>query len=165
MIMSFATVRNSQPGSARTPRHGYKTVSPRSEVDELLFTSHNALSKDDKFDPRWKPFESKEKIKPPLLWAPIPNIEKKLLQKSPFTKKYAPVKMVPSFVDESLFGPKIKEPDFPAPWENKKKRAVLLWSPCNNISKEDQKTSNTKFRCNTPNSARKLKPSKPIWKP
>ena len=164
-MMSSSTIRSSRPGSARTPRCSYKTISPRSEVDELLFTSHNALSKNDSFDPRWKPFETREKTKPPLLWAPTPNIEKTLVQKTLFKKKHTRVKMVPSFVDESLFGPKIKEPDFPAPWEDKKNKTILFWSPCNNISKDDKKVSNTKLRSNTPKSTRKSEPVKPIWKP
>lgn len=166
MTMSSSRILSSRPGSARTPRRSYKVISPRSEVDELLFTSHNTLSKDDKFDPRWKPLESKEKSQRPLLWTPTPNTEKKTVPKTPLKKKHNRIKLLPSFVDETLFGPQIKEPDFPAPWESETKKNLLLWSPSKmSISKEDQKMSNTNLRCNTPNSARKSKPLKPVWKP
>ena len=41
-------------------------------------------------------------------------------------------KSTPTYVDETLFGPRLEEPKFPAPWEkseDKKKGPILTWSP------------------------------------
>ncbi|XP_022091050.1 RBPJ-interacting and tubulin-associated protein 1-like [Acanthaster planci] len=60
-------------------------------------------------------------IKPPLVSASgAPRTRSRLYKSSP------------SYIDESLFGPKLQEPDFPAPWEKPedlRRGPLLTWSP------------------------------------
>lgn len=149
----------SRPPSARSgsrqslvrPRSGYKKVSNSSNVDELLFGgsqhsgNHHSFGTYHKFTPSpaqsdvdWAKRLPSPKKDPPLLWAPSssaegnrPKIKQALtaIDLSSNKNKYRLLKHKPTFCDETLFGPKLEEPDFEAPWgDNKKTPTPFLFS-------------------------------------
>ena len=75
----------------------------------------------------------------------------------------------PSYVDETLFGPKLKEADFPAPWEDpsEKKIRPFFFDSMNytrTIHHENHKPLRPKSKTR-PSSAKKTEPpAKPAWK-
>ncbi|KAH3709370.1 hypothetical protein DPMN_068832 [Dreissena polymorpha] len=138
-----------RPPSSGRPRSGYKVIADHSDVDELLFTSHHPRSESEVlFRPPWSTAsqEKIEKKKPkmrPMLWAPDPrqsvttsHSDQKGFKGSMRStnhadlNRYRPVKQKPSFCDEMLFGHKLEEPSFDAPWGEKSKRPrPFLCSP------------------------------------
>lgn len=147
------SVTGSRPSSrtSNRPRSGYHVISNKSSVDELLFTSHHSKNENViNFKPPWsntprnKTDIDKVKKMPkmrPLLWTPDDRAS--VTSQSDRTSKghhlhvdydrlnkYRPVKQKPSFCDESLFGPRLEEPSFEAPWADKlKKPRPYLFSP------------------------------------
>lgn len=146
----------SRPSSrtSNRPRSGYHVVSDKSNVDELLFSSHHPRNdRAPSFKPPWSTTPRKSEIekamkKPkmrPLLWSPGDRVtETSQSDRDAFRprkshtptidlerlNRYRPVKQIPSFCDETLFGPKLVEPSFDAPWADKvKKPKPFLFSP------------------------------------
>ncbi|XP_060078051.1 uncharacterized protein LOC132557570 [Ylistrum balloti] len=84
----------------------------------------------------------KQKKQQPLLWAPSnpasagshSSRESNFALKSSHTtlestkSKYRPMKHTPTYVDETLFGPRLEEPSFDAPWDEKKNKQPFLFS-------------------------------------
>ncbi|XP_033727171.1 uncharacterized protein LOC117316609 [Pecten maximus] len=84
----------------------------------------------------------KEKKQRPLLWAPSnptsagsqSSRESNFALKPSHTTlestktKYRHLKHTPTFVDETLFGPRLEEPLFDAPWDSKKTKQPFLFS-------------------------------------
>ncbi|XP_078585871.1 RBPJ-interacting and tubulin-associated protein 1-like [Branchiostoma floridae x Branchiostoma japonicum] len=127
----------------------YKVTSNSSYVDEMLFGSPSDRRRSNE-----NSFSTPKSKAPPLLWSPPVYGSKgdtgdrssrppsgrlsgtasrsgSRISSMPRTKnKYRLVKHTPSFVDEGLFGSKLAEPEFTAPWEQKDRRGTpLLWSP------------------------------------
>ncbi|XP_078665805.1 RBPJ-interacting and tubulin-associated protein 1-like [Branchiostoma floridae x Branchiostoma belcheri] len=129
----------------------YKTTSNSSYVDEMLFGSPSDRRRSNE-----NSFSTPKSKAPPLLWSPPVYGSKsdavagsrssrppsgRLSGSSsrsesrrgnmPRTKnKYRLVKHTPTFVDEQLFGSRLSEPEFAAPWEEKDRRDTpLMWSP------------------------------------
>ncbi|XP_019617856.1 PREDICTED: RBPJ-interacting and tubulin-associated protein 1-like [Branchiostoma belcheri] len=128
----------------------YKTTSNSSYVDEMLFGSPSDRRRSNE-----NSFSTPKSKAPPLLWSPPVYGSKSDTAGSrssrppsgrlsgsssrsesrrgnmPRTKnKYRLVKHTPTFVDEQLFGSRLSEPEFAAPWEEKDRRDTpLLWSP------------------------------------
>ena len=91
------------------------------------------------------------------------------------------LKHTPTFVDESLFGPKVKEATFVATWNERKKgekkrQRYYLWDPSggNEVSghegKEISLTGKSNNDTKRPSTAlgisrSKVKSSGPVWKP
>ncbi|XP_060552216.1 RBPJ-interacting and tubulin-associated protein 1-like [Ruditapes philippinarum] len=153
------SVASSRPSSrtSNRPNSGYHVVSEKSNVDELLFTSHHPrLDNVKSFKPPWSntprcntDIEKSKKMPrmKPLLWTPSDDrgtytsqSDKKGYRSSnkghnhtldvERLNRYRPVKQKPSFCDESLFGPRLEEPSFEAPWADKtKKPKPYLFSP------------------------------------
>ncbi|XP_052762795.1 RBPJ-interacting and tubulin-associated protein 1-like [Mya arenaria] len=144
--------------SSRTsnrPRSGYKVLADKSSVDELLFGSHHPRHEDEvTFKSPWSTpqresksdkerlFSKKPKMRP-MLWAPdsrtsvTSHSDRKGFKGSTRSSnhhndldKYRPVKQTPSFCDETLFGHRLEEPSFEAPWAEKTKKVKpYLFSP------------------------------------
>lgn len=130
-------------------RSGYHVVGDKSNVDELLFASHHPRNENIiKFKPPWSDttrcksdLEKAMKVPKmrPLLWTPddrasvtsqSDRISKKGNNHSVDLNRYRPMKQKPSFCDESLFGPRLQEPSFEAPWAEKvKKPRPFLFCP------------------------------------
>lgn len=142
MADTFVITGTRPPSSTGSrPRSGYRKVSNAAEVDETLFRSHNYTQLHDNQGSGFS-FQTKtpkeKKRGPPLLWAPSSNEPKPSnyhnvkshLSHSHESQKYRFHNHKPTFVDETLFGPKLEEPSFEAPWAEKKKKATpVLWSP------------------------------------
>ncbi|KAL4217993.1 negative regulation of Notch signaling pathway [Mactra antiquata] len=135
------------------PKSGYRVISDKSNVDELLFSSNHSRNETViNFKPPWGNTprargksdldSSKKKSRMrPLLWTPddrdtVSSQSDKRAFKGHHSidlerlNRYRPVKQTPSFCDESLFGPKLQEPSFEAPWAEKvKKPKPYLFSP------------------------------------
>ncbi|XP_045180506.2 RBPJ-interacting and tubulin-associated protein 1-like [Mercenaria mercenaria] len=153
------SVTGSRPSSrsSHRPGSGYHVVSDKSNVDELLFTSHHPRTENvANFKPPWTNTprcntdivraKKMPKMKP-LLWSPgedratfTSQSDRKVYKSSnkglshtvdlERLNRYRPVKQKPSFCDESLFGPRLEEPSFEAPWAEKtKKQKPFLFSP------------------------------------
>lgn len=148
---SVASVRPPSSNSKNRPRSGYKIISEKSDVDELLFSSHHPKEEAViNFKPPWattpKPKNDKifkkSKMRP-LLWTPDERSTCTSQSERRSThainrshnhnidlNRYRPIKQKPSFCDETLFGPKLVEPSFDAPWAEKTKRKQpFLFSP------------------------------------
>lgn len=147
------SVSGSRPSSrtSNRPRSGYHVIANKSNVDELLFTAHHPRNDNViHFKPPWsttprgKTDIDKAKKMPkmrPLLWTPddrasvTSQSDRKSYGKGHTLdydrlNKYRPTKQMPSFCDESLFGPRLEEPSFEAPWADKtKKPRPYLFSP------------------------------------
>jgi hypothetical protein len=142
MADTFVITGTRPPSSSGSrPRSGYRKVSNTAEVDETLFRSHNFTQVHDSQNSSF-PFPAKtpkeKKRGPPLLWAPTPNDEKPnnyhdvkpRINHSSESQRYRFHNHKPTFVDESLFGPKLEEPSFEAPWAEKKRRPrPVNWAP------------------------------------
>lgn len=142
MTDTFVITGTRPPSSTGSrPRSGYRKVSNTAEVDETLFRSHNFTQHHDspRNDFSLQPKAPKDKKRgPPLIWAPSStdpkpsnyhNIKSRI-NHSHESQKYRFHNHKPTFVDETLFGPKLEEPSFEAPWaEKKKKPTPLHWSP------------------------------------
>ncbi|CAH1247533.1 RITA1 [Branchiostoma lanceolatum] len=123
----------------------YKVTSNTSYVDETLFGSPSDRRRSNE-----NSISTPKSKAPPLLWSPpvyasgdrssrppsgrlsaASSRSESRRSSMPRTKnKYRLVKHTPTFVDEGLFGSKIAEPEFTAPWEEKDRRGTpLLWSP------------------------------------
>jgi len=148
------SVAGVRPSSRNRPRSGYKVLGNDSSVDELLFSSHHPKHEAEiGFNPPWsttprdpssssKAFVKKPKMKP-MLWAPDSRTSitshsdrngykssSKGINHHNDLNRYRPVKQKPSFCDETLFGHKLEEPSFEAPWAEKtKKSRPYLFSP------------------------------------
>ena len=197
------SVTGSRASSALGNHHGYHTISNSSNVDETLFKSHTPSKLDESIDfkPPWayKKREfwdvAKNELKTdkrgrPLFWSPEPHVSLDGSVTSPFVRKktsgsgqladskHARSKHCPSFVDETLFGPRLEEPGFDPPWGKKEKRPrphifvpVDLYlnqtiEPEGSL-KRDRKIYKTRSR---PSSGRGSRPGsaaggRPIWKP
>ncbi|XP_071941152.1 RBPJ-interacting and tubulin-associated protein 1-like [Antedon mediterranea] len=107
----------------------YRKVAEQSQVDETLFKA-SAVKLTPKLDINSngnnqstltkKGDETKvPKIKTPLKGMPRTH------------NPYRIHKHSPSYVDETLFGPRLPTPSFPAPWEKEStvKGQILMWSP------------------------------------
>lgn len=142
MTDTFVITGTRPPSSTGSrPRSGYRKVSNTAEVDETLFRSHNFTQHHDSprndFSLQSKTPKDK-KLGSPLIWAPSStdpkpsnyhNIKSRI-NHSHESQKYRFHNHKPTFVDETLFGPKLEEPSFEAPWaEKKKKPTPLHWSP------------------------------------
>ena len=162
------SVASNRPPSSHgggRPRSGYHTLSDKSSVDELLFSSHHPRSSEEvTFNPPWdSPKETNKLEKPrnkPNLWSP--SERNSLSAKSHVLKssnrnvlihdydkhhKYKHLKHTPTFVDESLFGPKLEEPSFRAPWAEKvKKPRPYLFSPVDYTKLVRENTTNSNNR-------------------
>ena len=147
------SVASSRPSSRQSnrPRSGYHMIAEKSNVDELLFSSHHPRHEDiigfkAPWDetPRHKTERDRPKKPrgPPLFWSPDTREENlsssqsdrgSVLRKSNITDKlnrYRPKKYTASYCDETLFGPKLEEPSFEAPWAEKvRKPRPHLFSP------------------------------------
>ena len=151
------SVQSNRPSSrsSNRPRSGYHKVSESSDVDELLFTSHHPRQEEVvNFKPPWstqtarnRSEKDRQRSKPkmrPLFWAPderntvtsqsdrtnILKSSNRGNHDSDRLSKYRPRKYTPSFCDETLFGPRLQEPSFEAPWAEKvKKPKPFLFSP------------------------------------
>ncbi|XP_061178269.1 RBPJ-interacting and tubulin-associated protein 1-like [Saccostrea echinata] len=142
MADTFVITGTRPPSSSGSrPRSGYRKVSNTAEVDETLFRSHNFTQVHDSQSSKF-PFQTKtpkeKKRGPPLLWAPSPTEQKPSnyhnfkprVNHSSESQRYRFHNHKPTFVDETLFGHKLEEPSFEAPWaEKKKKPPVLNWAP------------------------------------
>lgn len=160
------SVASLRPPSAHRPRSGYHTVADKSSVDELLFSSHHPQYKEDiTFKPPWDTPKDRSTLseKPrgkPLLWTPDEktsfsgrihilkssnrNVSHHDLEKH---QKYKPLKHTPSYIDETLFGPRLEEPSFRAPWaENVKRPKPLLFSPIDYSKLVRENTTGKKVR-------------------
>ncbi|XP_002736239.1 RBPJ-interacting and tubulin-associated protein 1-like [Saccoglossus kowalevskii] len=128
----------SASGSRRNPYH---KVGGSSSVDETLF---GRPLQEATFEPPWVDNPRNNAIKPrpqkPLLWTPPSNNNSTCRVNSGFRpntptrlyNKYRLKKHTPSYVDESLFGPKLQEANFDPPWvkkEEQQKTKPYLWSP------------------------------------
>ena len=160
------SVASYRPPSAHRPRSGYHTVADKSSVDELLFSSHHPRNSEEiSFKSPWD--SAKEKTnksdKPrgkPLLWTPTERTSfsarsqiLKTSNRNALTRdferhqKYKPLKHTPTYVDETLFGPKLEEPSFRAPWAEKVKRPKpFLFSPIDYTKLERESTTDKKVR-------------------
>lgn len=123
---------------------------------------------------------------PPLLWCPPPS-ETSLVKPKSKTKSnhndstylwstknnFRQLKHTPTFVDETLFGSKLEEPSFEAPWNERKKGEKrnpkpYLWDPyCD--KKRDMPTEQlsrpvSALRSSSRNESRANTP-RPVWKP
>uniref|UniRef100_A0A2C9KH17 RBPJ-interacting and tubulin-associated protein 1 n=1 Tax=Biomphalaria glabrata TaxID=6526 RepID=A0A2C9KH17_BIOGL len=190
-----SVLSNYRPNSAK--QNGYHTIARKSSVDETLFRSYYTTKLDEPVSLDKPPWEyphiektlsakkSQESTKakyngPPLLWCPTPRevSHTKSKQKpgpnDPLylwnTKHhYRHLKHTPSFIDETLFGSRLEEPSFKAPWNEKKKGEKiaprpLLWGPPmkGQLSDTDVRhTVNDSFQ--RPSSARST--GRPVWKP
>ncbi|KAL3888433.1 hypothetical protein ACJMK2_000800 [Sinanodonta woodiana] len=182
--------------SARSrSRSGYHVSHNASSIDESLLTSHNPTKNLSNNTPppwpehkRYKDEDKKKTEKPkmrPLLWAPP--------SPAPTLDRESALRHTPTFVDESLFGPKLQDPSFDPPWVKKTAKAVrmrpLLWCPQTASSKEGAATSermvysasgtldgrppsrlgrrpaSAKSRPSTVESTSMFDQTKPIWKP
>lgn len=150
------SVTGHRPSSRNSnrPGSGYHRLADRSSVDELLFTSHHPRHEDVvNFKPPWtetprnkKSEKDKQPKLKPLLWAPSDNRTSITSQSdrggglrmsnkgfhvdADRLNKYRPKKHTASFCDETLFGPRLEEPSFEAPWAEKvKKGKPLIFSP------------------------------------
>ena len=151
-----STQRTDRPPSAQRsdrPKSGYKTINNKSSVDELLFSSHHNSNREDKpatFKSPWviTPKSKNEKLfkkskMRPLLWVPedrktgtsqsdrrCNHAVSRSHNHAGDLNRFRPVKQIPSFCDEGLFGPRLDEPSFEAPWAEKTKRKQpFLFSP------------------------------------
>lgn len=136
----------SRPSSRQSPVHksGYHKVSDNSDVDEMLFKSFNSMGVKDYsgYPAAWSKTPKDKKRGKPLLWAPPVGVHQEHKESSTYSLrkshdlhdpryKYRLSKHTPSFCDETLFGPRLEEPSFKAPWEEKKKMTgrPMLWTP------------------------------------
>lgn len=146
---SAASLRPMSSKSLARPKSSYHVISDKSNVDELLFTSHHSKIDDDTVNyksPWVKSYLkndhtkiSKQTKMRPLFWAPgdrptfTSHSDRTLGTKSKHSldlNKYRPVKQVPSFCDETLFGKRLEEPSFAAPWAEKTRAPrPFLFSP------------------------------------
>lgn len=142
---------SSRPTSGRSSRKGYVKVANTSMADELLFSS-SALNLEDatfeapwvKKDRRqillWSPAPSSSRT---TKSTPVGDMKTEFspgdkpargltsTKKTPKIKDtmlktrhpYRLIKNTPTFVDECLFGPRLEEPAFTAPWNVKMKTA------------------------------------------
>ena len=135
-----SSVAGSRQGTRDRPRSGYRKIGNTSEVDETLFKSHSVarMSQSQESSPFLKSPTPKVKGSgPPLLWAPpVTNKRPEKFLKTPTpqtpneSNKYRLRGHTPTYVDETLFGPKLEEPSFPAPWgDRKRKPKPFTWAP------------------------------------
>ncbi|XP_069070654.1 RBPJ-interacting and tubulin-associated protein 1 isoform X2 [Pleurodeles waltl] len=119
------------------PRRSYRIKASTSYVDETLFGSPSKATRMVAgFEPPWVEKTSPQR---PLLWSPTsdgPGKEtgnpKSNSPASTPRKKYRVKSRSPSFCDETLFGPKLEDPGWEAPWAKKEdtlKLRPLLWTP------------------------------------
>ncbi|XP_077990045.1 RBPJ-interacting and tubulin-associated protein 1-like [Glandiceps talaboti] len=176
----------SATGSKRDPYH---KVSKNSFVDESLF---GKPLDEANFDPPWEDDVKKPKVKvvKPLLWTPpaygshsaratTPTSNSRRRPMTPsqiYSNRYRLKKHTPTYVDETLFGPKLQEANFDPPWAKKEKhRKPQLWSPpvCGSrielSSRPNSAMSVTSLRVpSRPSSARSTRStsttSKPPWR-
>lgn len=178
-------------------RYGYHTVGIKSNVDETLFKSHNPgrMSEEIDFKPPWsykKKTPEEQLMKPkgrPLMWAPQPSVsldgnivsnhcgnKTKNTNSNSTQSKHKLWRHTPTFVDESLFGPRLEEPSFDAPWGMKKTKArPYFWVPDPSLYDDLENTESakkTRYRVRTrpktaqgTRSGNGLGNSRPIWKP
>lgn len=149
---SVASQRPPSVHETTRPRSGYKVVSDISNLDEEFPLPYQNKRTEPviHFKPSITPRRrndvdklfKKSKLRP-LHWAPeersasTSHSERvdeqhvsRSLNKSINFNRYRPVKQKPSFCDETLFGPRLEEPTFDAPWAQKTKKAKpLLFSP------------------------------------
>ncbi|XP_069475340.1 RBPJ-interacting and tubulin-associated protein 1 [Ambystoma mexicanum] len=121
-------------------RGGYRIKASSSYVDETLFGSPSKASRVvvADFDPPWA---EKSNSQRPLLWSPKATGANKEMtspkSSSPASTprkkyKYRVKSRSPSFCDETLFGPRLEDPGWEAPWTKKEdtlKLRPLLWTP------------------------------------
>ncbi|CAG5126052.1 unnamed protein product [Candidula unifasciata] len=141
--------------------------------------------------------ETRNKVRgPPLLWCPAPGSATHTREKTKTRSSvddagylwstrghFRHLKHKPTFVDETLFGPRLEEPSFKAPWDVKKNSEMKHSNYCN-VDVVDNKEALTHgalsdFRrtsISRPESARGVsghpepqnhgaKVVKPVWKP
>ncbi|XP_078523285.1 RBPJ-interacting and tubulin-associated protein 1 isoform X1 [Lissotriton helveticus] len=122
------------------PRSSYRIKASASYVDETLFGNPSKATRVEvaDFEPPWV---GKTNAQRPLLWSPTSvgtgketGTPKSSSPASTPRKKYRyRVKSrSPSFCDETLFGPKLEDPGWEAPWAKKEdtlKLRPLLWTP------------------------------------
>ncbi|XP_041360683.1 RBPJ-interacting and tubulin-associated protein 1-like [Gigantopelta aegis] len=197
------SVTESRASSALGKHHGYHSISNSSNVDETLFKSHtpSKLEETVSFKPPWaykkrdiwdvtnNELKSDKKGRP-LLWSPDPHVSldgsvtssfarRKTTGSGPLSNnKLARSKHNPTFVDETLFGPRLKPPSFEAPWGDKEKRPrphifvpVDLYmggtiQPEGSL-KRDRKIYKTRSRPSSGRASRSGSATgeRPIWKP
>lgn len=130
------TITGSRPGSSfssrpssASHRQGYRTISRHSEADEMLFSSIFPKKYDKSYNTHlWSVRKELAEKKPqPLLWAPSPCASARSDSARSMTpvNTYRRIAYKPSYVDETLFGSKLVEPSFKAPWNQKTNR----WTP------------------------------------
>ncbi|XP_029427666.1 RBPJ-interacting and tubulin-associated protein 1 [Rhinatrema bivittatum] len=118
-------------------RASYRAQSSTSFVDETLFRSSSKDTHVSNFESPWT-----EKIShpTPVLWGPQTpkSVKSATVSKKPSPmstarkNKYRLKSHFPSYCDETLFGPKVEESSWEAPWakkEDKAKLRPLLWIP------------------------------------
>ncbi|XP_072443463.1 RBPJ-interacting and tubulin-associated protein 1-like isoform X1 [Chiloscyllium punctatum] len=152
----------------------YRVIAKTSYVDETLFgKSYGLRSPVAELESPWHS-TSQTGAQQPSLWSSssqikpsahgevglVPNPRK--CGGTPIKKnKYRLKGHVPSYCDESLFGPKQEDPNWEAPWtaqEDKIKIRPLLWSPSvHNVS------SNAFCSCSSQFSSAKGNPVKPLY--
>ncbi|XP_067911226.1 RBPJ-interacting and tubulin-associated protein 1-like isoform X2 [Heterodontus francisci] len=152
----------------------YRVRAKTSYVDETLFGHSDGLqSSVAEFEPPWGS-TSQTGSRQPLLWSPSSQMRPSTNGEigpvptpakcggMPVKKnKYRLKSCMPSYCDESLFGPKQEDPGWEAPWtakEDKIKTRPLLWTPSvHKISSNALCSSSTQF------SSAKRNPVKPHY--
>ncbi|KAM4809094.1 RBPJ-interacting and tubulin-associated protein 1 [Rhinophrynus dorsalis] len=120
----------------RKSRSAYRFKAANSYVDETLFGSSVARAEQTL---QWSPVTPRQK---PLLWSPVESTETTgsancrtncTPTRTPRKKvQYRVKSRCPSYCDESLFGQRLEECSWEAPWVKKEdtiKLRPLLWSP------------------------------------
>ncbi|XP_038051651.1 RBPJ-interacting and tubulin-associated protein 1-like [Patiria miniata] len=151
LSVSGETMRTGTPLNKAKKSYKYRKVSNSGSADETLFTSQ----REHYLQTRNSPSNARPKSAGGGEWhvhgeqhpAPTPTLIGQTKRtpsgappiKSPLVKvggaprtRSRLYKPTPSYVDESLFGPKLQEPDFLAPWEkpeDSRKGPMLTWSP------------------------------------
>ena len=134
---------NSEP-TLQHPKRSYKyrKVASSGNVDETLFTSKRyeylqSLNSSSNARPTsaadWFTHDESNQSPSDNRTVNTPPIKSPLIKVggAPRTRSRA-YKPIPTYVDETLFGPKLKDSKFPAPWEkpeDEKKGPMLTWSP------------------------------------
>ncbi|XP_072025577.1 LOW QUALITY PROTEIN: uncharacterized protein [Amphiura filiformis] len=161
----------------------YKRVAKSSSVDETLFSSHREkqLSSRPSSASRKSSRQGSRDCPPRTNSAAdrTPPIKSALTVNStgrPQSRSGYRVTATKSYIDESLFGPKLQTPTFDAPWdddkEEKKRGKPLFWSPpvagslsCTpDIADDARPASAVASRPSSATANRPPTPSKPPWK-
>ncbi|XP_033120312.1 RBPJ-interacting and tubulin-associated protein 1-like [Anneissia japonica] len=123
---SLSTRSTSRTNTPIKKTYKYRKVAEESQVDETLFkTSAVKLTKKPQGDGKRDNLHSTSTTKTLSIKTPLKGMPRTRNQ-------YRIVKHSESYVDESLFGPPLPAPSFPAPWEKKDnsvKGQTLIWSP------------------------------------